>query len=75
MFVRWRRLADDLVTGRGDGFTFAERAAAGGSQTVPFLKGKSAALALSRLHGETLRMRGFGDMLEMVKNLPLANPE
>jgi len=75
MFVGWRLLADDLVAGRRYGFAFADRATAGGAQTVPFLKGEAAALALGRLHREPLRMRGFRDVLEVIENLPLSNPE
>jgi hypothetical protein len=75
LFVWPRRLADDLVAGRRYGFAFADRTTAGGAEAIPFLKGEAAALALSRFHGEPLRMCGPGDMLEMIENLPLPNPE
>ena len=68
-------LARNLVPWRGDGFALAERAAAGGAQTVALFEGETATLALSRLHRQPPRMRGAGDMLKVIEDFFLANPE
>ena len=68
-------LTDDLVPGGGDRLALAERAAAGSTEAISFFKKKSASFALSRLHAQFLRVNRFGNMLEMVENLALPDPE
>jgi hypothetical protein len=68
-------LADDLVAGRGDGLALADRAAAGSTQSTSFFKNEPASFALSWLHAKFLRVNRFGNMLEMVENLALPDPE
>ncbi|MFH1757392.1 MAG: hypothetical protein ABH969_05030 [Pseudomonadota bacterium] len=68
-------LTADLVAGRGDGLTLANRAAAGSIQAIPFFKYEATSFALSRLHAKFFRMGRFGNMLEVVKNLALPDPE
>ena len=68
-------LAEDLVPGRGDGLTLADRAATGSIQAISFFKSKSASFALSGLHAKFLRVNRFRNMLEMVEDLALLDPE
>jgi len=68
-------LADDLVPGRGDGLTLADRAPTGSTQAIPFFKYEPASFALSWLHAKFLRVSRFGNMAEVVKNLALPDPE
>lgn len=75
LFFCKHSFVNNPVPGRGDGFALADRAAAGGAQTVSFFKGEAAALALGWFHREPLRVRGPGDVPEMIQNLPLPNPE
>jgi hypothetical protein len=65
-------LPDHLIPWRGYRFAFAERAAAGGVQTVPFFEGESALQTYGRVH---LQPRGAGDMLQVIQNILLPNPE
>jgi hypothetical protein len=64
-----------LVPRRGDGLTLADRAAARSTQAIPFFKNETASFALSWLHAKFLRVSRFGNMLEMVENLSLPDPE
>jgi hypothetical protein len=64
-----------LVPRRGDGLTLADRAAARSTQAIPFFKNETASFALSWLHAKFLRVSRFGNMLEMVENLALPDPE
>ena len=65
----------DLVPGRGDGFTPANRAAAGGTQPPPFFEGKVASPAGRRFHGQALGVSRPGNVLQMIKNLSLPDAE
>jgi len=68
-------LTGNLVPGRRDGFTPADRATAGGVQPFPFLENESTSLAGCGFHRQPLGVSGAGDMLQVIKNFFFPDPE
>jgi hypothetical protein len=59
----------------GDGFTLAERTAAGGVQAVPFFEKKAASIASCRFHNKAASMPGSGNMLKMIQSFFFTDSE
>ncbi len=65
----------DLEPGRGNLFTSANGAASRGAQAGPLLERETTLFAGGRLHNEALRVYRLLDMLEMVEDVSLFDPE